>query len=233
MINDTFCPNKEVTAKITQPDGTQVTKTIHILDTEKSGVGDDADETMGTEIFVRRNTPRYTKTKVTIINDDGTETTQEVYMYNEEDPSDPYTLYTIGQLEVNPELLRDPSKLPLNSNPLSGNADSFAWDLCEQMMSKWNEDFGTLDPNSKATYTYKNYYEGLVGQFAVQGNVWRDIVENQERTVYSVEQERQRIMGVSSDEELSDLIKFQQCFNASSRYITVVDEMIEHLITHL
>ena len=40
-------------------------------------------------------------------------------------------------------------------------------------------------------------------------------------------------MGVSSDEELSDLIKFQQCFNASSRYITVVDEMIEHLITHL
>ena len=233
MINDTFCPNKEVTAKITQPDGTQVTKTIHILDTEKSGVGDDADETMGTEIFVRRNTPRYTKTNVTIINDDGTETTQEVYMYNEEDPSDPYTLYTIGQLEVNPELLRDPSKLPLNSNPLSGNADSFAWDLCEQMMSKWNEDFGTLDPNSKATYTYKNYYEGLVGQFAVQGNVWRDIVENQERTVYSVEQERQRIMGVSSDEELSDLIKFQQCFNASSRYITVVDEMIEHLITHL
>ncbi len=48
-----------------------------------------------------------------------------------------------------------------------------------------------------------------------------------------MEQERQRIMGVSSDEELSDLIKFQQCFNASSRYITVVDEMIEHLITHL
>ena len=40
-------------------------------------------------------------------------------------------------------------------------------------------------------------------------------------------------MGVSTDEELADLIKFQKCFDASSRYITVVDEMIEHLITSL
>ena len=40
-------------------------------------------------------------------------------------------------------------------------------------------------------------------------------------------------MGVSTDEELADLIKYQQCYNASSRYITVVDEMIEHLLTRL
>lgn len=241
MINDIFCPNKEVTAQMA--DGTQ--KTIRILDTEKSCIGDDADQTIGTEIFIRRSTPRYTQMDVTIQNEDGQwETIKGAYVYNEEktgnpfsqkleDTSDPYTLYSIDQLEVNPELLRDPSKLPLNSSKQSGNAEGYAWDFCEEMLDKWNSEFGTLDPNSMATYTYKDYYKGLVGQFAVQGDIWESIVDNQERAVFAAEAERQKVMGVSTDEELADLIKFQQCYNASSRYITVVDEMIEHLITHL
>lgn len=228
MINDTFCPNKEITVEV---DGQQ--QKIKVLDTEKSGIGDDADQSMGVEIFVRRKTPRYTEKEMTVVKDDGTKEKQTVLVYNEEDPNDEYTLYSIDQLEVNPELLRDPSKLPLNANPLSGYGDGFAWDLCESMMNKWDEQFGTLDPNSMAVYTYHKFYEGLVGQFATQGSIWRDIVENQERTVYAAEQERQNIMGVSTDEELSDLIKFQQCYNASSRYITVVDEMLEHLIMSL
>ena len=72
-----------------------------------------------------------------------------------------------------------------------------------------------------------------MGQFATLGNVWKGMIENQETTVHSVESARQNEMGVSTDEELADLLKYQQCYNASSRYITVVDEMIEHLITRL
>ena len=29
------------------------------------------------------------------------------------------------------------------------------------------------------------------------------------------------------------MIKFQQAFNAASRYITVIDEMLEHVVTRL
>ena len=36
-----------------------------------------------------------------------------------------------------------------------------------------------------------------------------------------------------SDEELEKMIKYQQSYNAASRYINVVSEMIEHLITSL
>ena len=52
-------------------------------------------------------------------------------------------------------------------------------------------------------------------------------------TVQELEGQRQSVVGVSTDEELSNLIKFQQGFNASSRYFTVVSEMIEHLINKL
>lgn len=239
MINDMFCPNKEVTLA----DGSKMT----VLDTDNASIGDDIDKTMGTELFVRRGTPRYTERTVDIVNEDGTvQTGVTVYEYNEEklpkmppDPTQPddlpsrYTLYSIEQLEVNPELLRDPSKMPLNANPSMEHADGFAWDLCAAILDKWQEDFATLDPNSMTTYDFNGYYTALVGQFGLQGNIWRGILENQEMTVHSIESERQKVMGVATDEELSDLIKFQQCYNASSRYITVVDEMIEHLITHL
>lgn len=220
MINDVFCPNKEIELA----DGTK----MMVLDTEKAAVGDDADETIGTELFVRRGTPRYTKVNVTV----GT-TNYEVYRYNGEDVDDPYSLYTTDQLEVNPELIKDPSKLPLNANPNDPHVGGFEWDMCETILKKWQEDFSALDPNSMTTYNFAGYYGAMVGQFGTLGNIWGGIVENQQGTVHSIDNDRQNVMGVYSDEELSDLIKFQQCYNASSRYITVVDEMIEHLIMRM
>lgn len=225
MVNDTLCPNKELTLA----DGT----TITVLDTDKAPIGDDADKTMGAELFVRRETSRYTEKTVTVLDDDGNPKPVTVYQYNEEDPNDHYSLYTTDQLEVNPELLRDPSKLPLSANDSSGHVDGYTLDLCQELLDKWQGKFGTMDPNSMTTYNFCDYYGAMVGQFSTLGNVWKGIIDNQEKTVHSVESSRQNEMGVSTDEELADLIKYQQCYNASSRYITVVDQMIEHLITSL
>ena len=225
MVNDTLCPNK----KLTLADGT----TITVLDTDKAPIGDDADKTIGAELFVRRETSRYTEKTVTVLDDDGNPKPVTVYQYNEEDPNDHYSLYTTDQLEVNPELLRDPSKLPLSANASSGHVDGYTLDLCQDLLAKWQGKFGTMDPNSMTTYNFCDYYGAMVGQFSTLGNVWKGIIDNQETTVHSVESDRQKEMGVSTDEELADLIKYQQCYNASSRYITVVDEMIEHLLTRL
>ncbi|MCH5254164.1 MAG: hypothetical protein J1F41_04505, partial [Lachnospiraceae bacterium] len=38
---------------------------------------------------------------------------------------------------------------------------------------------------------------------------------------------------VSSDEELTNMIMYQNAYNASSRYINVISEMIEHIVTTL
>lgn len=168
-----------------------------------------------------------------VLKEDGTSETITVYQYNEEDVEDRYSLYTIDQLEVNPELLRDPSRLPLKANDNSGFADGFTQYVCADLMKNWQKDFSTLDPNSMTSYDFNGYYGALVGQFSTDGNVWSGIIDNQIITVNSIEGERQNVMGVATDEELADLIKFQKCFDASSRYITVVDEMIEHLITSL
>ena len=44
---------------------------------------------------------------------------------------------------------------------------------------------------------------------------------------------REQVIGVSTDEELSNMIKFQNAYNASSRYINVISEMLEHILSTL
>ena len=62
---------------------------------------------------------------------------------------------------------------------------------------------------------------------------YKNLKENQELTVSSIESSRQGAIGVSTDEELSNMIKFQNAYNASSRYINVIDECMEHIINTL
>ena len=65
------------------------------------------------------------------------------------------------------------------------------------------------------------------------GSVLRGISENQQITVDNTSAAREQILGVSSDEELSNMIMFQNAYNASSRYINVISELLEHIIMTL
>ncbi len=222
-VNDVLCPNKEVTVTI----GGE-TQTIKILDEAAALIGDDATSAVGTELFSRRYQERYTEIEVEM---DGT--TMTVLRYNEEDPSDTYTMYTINQLVVNPTVLKDTSTLPVKYHMDSDARNGYAHQDLLSIAESFDQRVGALDPNSTTQYNVMEYYTGIVTELSLKGNVWKGIVDNQEITVSTVDNERQNVMGVSTEEELSDLIKFQQCYNASSRYITVVDEMIEHLIERL
>jgi flagellar hook-associated protein 1 FlgK len=75
-----------------------------------------------------------------------------------------------------------------------------------------------------------DYYTDLVSQVANSGAVFYSIYENQMNTVEATENARQQIIGVSSDDELSAMIRFQNAYNASSRYINTVSQMLEHIL---
>lgn len=236
MINDAFCKDK----KLTLADGT----TLRVLDEENAWQGDDINSTIGTEIFSRRGVERYKEMTLAdadgnplmdsdgnpLVGADGKPLTVKVYQ--EEDPSDPGTLYSIGNLEINPALLKDSSKLPTMYNDKTGAKDGYVIEL-KEVVDSFENDIGTLNPNSLTTYNSLDYYQGIIGELSVRGSVWNGVVSNQETTVTSIDTERQNVMGVSSEEELSDLIKFQRCYDASSRYITTVAEMLEYLIERL
>ncbi|MBE5941158.1 MAG: flagellar hook-associated protein FlgK [Lachnospiraceae bacterium] len=223
-MNDILCPNKEVT--VTNPDGS--TRTIQILDEEKAGYGmGKENKVQGKELIKRRTIERYTEQEVTIVNDDGTTETRTVQVYNEEG-DEALTLYTLGNLEVNDELIKNPSLLPLTNEQ---NEELQA--VADRLIHMWEDEFGTLGPNSLVVNNYMGYYKEFIADFANKGYTYNGIAETQSQSVLELENQRQTVVGVSTDEELSNLIKYQQGYNASSRYFTVVSEMVEHLISKL
>ena len=192
------------------------------------------------QLFGKATTEGYTKVTalIPVLDDDGNEMTDangdvitkevECWVYNEEDPTQINTLYTCGNLIVPEELMQSPSMLGFRLP--DGKEDQATADA---LKAAFQEEAYTLNPNVQKTTNFINYYTDLVSQIANTGWVQRSIHDNQVCTVENIENARQQVVGVSSDEELSNMVRFQNAYNASSRYINVVSEMLEHIINTL
>ena len=142
-------------------------------------------------------------------------------------------MYTITNLQINPDILADYSLLPIKANSAGGDSGAYAQEIYKEILTAWKSDFAVLDPNTKTSYTYDEYYKEMIGNFGSKGKVWQTVVDNQEKLAQEVESKRQQVSGVSTDEELTSLLTYQHAYNAASRYINVVNQMLEHLIERL
>lgn len=148
--------------------------------------------------------------------------------YMEEDQDINETLYTIDNLQINQKLLQQPTLLGFVKND-----DSVDFETMEQMKAAFMAQSNTLNPYVKKTSNFIDYYGDLVSQVANSGSVFISVLTNQQKTVDSTFAAREQIIGVSQDEELTNMVKFQNAYNASSRYINVISEMLEHIISTL
>ena len=175
------------------------------------------------QMFAKINSDGYRK----VIGQDGS----EYWVYNPEvldgegGKPETETLYSVKNLRIDPELMQKPSMLGFR---LADGSEDKA--TAEALKNAFMEEEYTLNPNVKKKSSFIDYYDDLVGQIANSGYVFRTIYENQEGTVESIDAAREQVIGVSSDEELSNMVKFQNAYNASSRFINVIDEMIETII---
>ncbi len=217
-VNDILSPNK----KIQLLDGSY----INVLDEAKAGIGmGDGNDIQGTELFTRNSVKRY-QDPTTVTLADGT--TATVRIYNEESATNEYSLYNLGNIQVNGDLLKDPSLLPINS--LDGGEYQ---EITEALLKAWKDDFSTLNPNTLINNNFNDFYGALIEDFSNKAYTFDSLAQSQGLTVGEIDAQRQQVVGVSSDEELSNLIKFQHAYNASSRYINVVAEMMDHIINKL
>ena len=138
------------------------------------------------------------------------------------------TLYSIPNLQINPVLIREAGKLKFRLK--DGNVD---YETAAKLVEAFDADIYSLNPNVTTTCSINTYYTNLVSQVANSGAVYKNISLSQQATVDSINYSREQVQGVSSDEELTQMIKFQNAFNAASRYINVVDDMLEHILTAL
>lgn len=157
---------------------------------------------------------------------DGTTGTFKVY--NEEVPGKRGTQYTVGNVVINPEVMQNAASLPMTTK--QGDAD---YDRAMAILDAWATPFAKLNPYSSAKADFQSYYRQLVNDLANIGSVYSHLADDLSDTVAFIDHKRQEVAGVSSDEELTNIIRFQNAYNASSRYITVINEMLGHLISQL
>lgn len=235
-INDILSPNK--TISVMAPDGT--ISQMKVLDEENAPVGMDDESTMGEALFNRKGVERYITVEVDVVNTDedgnivynadGTVSTTKktVRKYNEENKSSNYSLFTLGEIEINDKILKDYSKLPLSEN---ANGGDFSYTgVVQDLIDMWGKDFTTLSPNTLTKYNFKDYYTALNGDIGNRGDTFKTMTESQQTTVDQIEYSRQNYAGVAQDEELSNLIKYQYSYNAASRYFNVVNGMLENIL---
>lgn len=218
-MNDIYCPNTETTSAFTSTDGETYPAGTKILDEENCARGVDG-ELPPRELFTRIGIDRYTKVTGT----DG----KTYYVYNEEDPDVSSTRYAIGTITVNSDLKRQITLMPAYKK--DGSVD---YEMGAKLAAAWEVKDMKLNPYDQKPCTFEEYYDKMVDQLGIEGNTYKSVTETLSGAVSSVDSKRQQVSGVSSDEELSNMIKFQSAYNAASRFMNVISEMTETIVTGL
>jgi flagellar hook-associated protein 1 FlgK len=132
--------------------------------------------------------------------------------------------YSITNISVNTVVMDDYSKLPLTTK--AGEED---YATAEDLVELFQKD-QLLYNGGWDGLTFEEFYETLVNDVANTGKIYSSMADNEAELASALDDQRQQVMGVSSDEELGNMIRYQQAYNAASRYINVVSELIETLV---
>lgn len=256
-INDLFCPNAEMAEDgvyydgngdvlyqtITDPatgkkyladkDGNaykdaagsqiEVADGTKFLDVKTAPVGEDG-ELPPRELFARIGCDRYTE--IEVLDANGNAVT--LWQYNEEDFTDTSKMYTTANIVVNEDLLKVETNLPHLKN--NGPDYPVDYSLGEKLLAAWEAKSMILNLSDTEECSFEGCYEKLVNEVGSLGNIYWTTSETMSEAVLSADNKRQQVIGVSTDEELTNMIKYQNGYNAASRYINVIAAMIDTLI---
>lgn len=192
------------------------------IDEDENGCsfGSDADKTPGTELFSRKDVDRYT----VVTGDDG----KKYYVYNPYNEFGSESSYSLDNITVNQKVVEDYSFLPFTTAQ-----DDVDIQRAAEIIKIWDTPSLNLDPSNATPKDFDDYYSAMVGVVANEGFIYNTVATSQQSVVLSLDGKRQSIQGVSSEEELTNMIKFQNAYGASSRYINTVAEMIDTLINRV
>ena len=87
--------------------------------------------------------------------------------------------------------------------------------------------------NSSSGMKMDSYFKDIIDRLGVQSQEASRMVTNQEGLLYSLEESRTSVSGVSLDEEMVNLVQFQHAYNASAKVISTIDELLEVVINGL
>ncbi|AIQ14818.1 flagellar hook-associated protein FlgK [Paenibacillus durus] len=146
--------------------------------------------------------------------------------------------FTIDNIAVNPEIANNTDKIAASSKyetvggvnkTIRGNSDvAIALVGLRDAVFQFPANLTSLSQG-----TTDDFFRALTADLGLRAqNIERNF-ENETSLTTALQMQRQSVSGVSMDEELSDMIRFQQAYNASARVMTSVDEMLDKVINSM
>lgn len=143
---------------------------------------------------------------------------------------------TIDNIRVNPEIIADTNKIAASGQydtdtgkVIRGNSD-----IAHALTALRDKVFtypGVL--NSLTSGTIDDYFRAMTAELGVRSSEASRNKDNKGDLIYAIDNQRISVSGVSLDEEMSDMIKFQHAYNAAARNVTAIDEMLDQVINRM
>ena len=125
-----------------------------------------------------------------------------------------------SDIEVNPELLANPDRLAAGVGTAEGDAGNLA-----RILGLRASDLDDLDSN-----TIEDFYADLVGDVGFDSAAAMQGLTSENKLLAQLQAEREAVSGVNMDEEMVNMMQFQQSYQAAARFIAVAQEMTDTLI---
>ncbi|MCK5145263.1 flagellar hook-associated protein FlgK [bacterium] len=125
-----------------------------------------------------------------------------------------------GDVEIDSAVLASINNIAASSDGSAGDGNT-ALDIGKIEESKVLED---------DTVSANDFFAALIGGLGVYTQESSFMRENQELMVEQLKHQQDSIAGVSLDEEMTNLIKYQHAYQAAARLVKTVDEMMETLV---
>jgi len=87
--------------------------------------------------------------------------------------------------------------------------------------------------NSVNGMTLDNYFKDTIDRLGIQEQEAKRMVSNQESLLAGFQKSKASVSGVSLDEEMANLIQYQHAYQANSKVISTVDELLDVVINGL
>ncbi|WP_130805943.1 flagellar hook-associated protein FlgK [Senegalia massiliensis] len=81
--------------------------------------------------------------------------------------------------------------------------------------------------------TADNYYRSIISDMGVEANRSMIMLETHNTIIQNIQNSRYAVSGVSMDEEMANMLKFQHSYTANSRVVNAIDEMIENVVNKM
>ena len=146
------------------------------------------------------------------------------FVTNNPPSNPPNNKFTASNITVNEAIRKDSNLLAASTSP-ENNAEVGNGKNAKLLSDVFFAKLDGLDGSS-----VQSFYAQTIGQLGVEGQQAIKMTDSSGTLLLAVSNRRDSISSVSLDEEMTDMIRFQQAYNASARMITVMDEALDKII---